>query len=134
MEMTDAMTEERQALQERCTTNNFTITTDDKPLVIDEESVPIPPPIPRKELVQQESSICSLETPFDPLAADVTSSSLLSQTVQIPETIIRHPVLNGRRRAAAKVRSALPPSPQSQKQQQQTADQSLPVPAFACER
>ncbi|CAF4306449.1 unnamed protein product, partial [Rotaria sordida] len=65
-------------------------------------SVPIPPPIPRKELVQQESSICSLETPFDLLAADVTSSSSLSQTAQIPETIIRHPVLNGRRRAAAK--------------------------------
>ncbi|CAF1295428.1 unnamed protein product [Rotaria sordida] len=135
MEMIDATTEERQALQERCATNNFTITTDDdEPLVIDEESVPIPPPIPQKELIQQESSICSLEILFNPLAIDMTSSSTLSQTAQIPETIVRRPVVNGRRRAAAKVRSALPPSPPSQQQQQQqTADQPLPVPAFASE-
>ncbi|CAF1326639.1 unnamed protein product [Rotaria sordida] len=97
------------------------------------KSVPIPPPIPQKELIQQESSICSLETPFDPLAIDMTSSSTLSQTAQIPETIVRRPVVNSRRRAAAKVRSALPPSPSSQQQQQQTADQPLPVPAFASE-
>ncbi|CAF1389556.1 unnamed protein product [Rotaria sordida] len=98
------------------------------------KSVPIPPPIPQKELIQQESSICSLEILFNPLAIDMTSSSTLSQTAQIPETIVRRPVVNGRRRAAAKVRSALPPSPPSQQQQQQqTADQPLPVPAFASE-